>query len=1009
MATPAPSIDPRSARDIAAQVQALLPVYAPAWKEFDAASGTATGVSAALIGIFARFAELIVQRLNRVPEKNLLAYLDLLGAAPLPPQPAHVPLTFFMAAGSANDAVVPAGTRVAAPPGEGQSAPVIFETERELVVSSAVLDAAFTRDPPNDSYAGQGAMLRSPAAEAALVFAGNTPLEHHLYIAQTAMFGVGPLDELRVSITLEQPIGNPDPRQLQWEVWDGAQGKPLSVASDSTANLTQSGEVVFVKPGEFPLQPVNGQVGRWLRCRLLTPISQAAAKQDGRVRAAQLPSIKALTLQARQEAQGLKADALFFNTQIIDQDQDYLPFGAQPKFGDTFYLGNRKALSLASTAVTVRVVLVNPSGDKNSPVPEAKGDKLELKWELWDGLSWRTLLPTADTTEKLTKSGFVSFTLPNAAAVRTIGGAESCWMRVRIVNGNYGGEGRINIIDPPPDPPNLPQKVEVIAASFKPPLISALSIDYTANLAEAAPDAVITCNDFQYTQTATPALSPFRAMQDTDPTLYLGFTLPPGRTRFPNSTLSIYFHVPALPFGQPPDNPAPVSQPRLTWEYWNGKSWEHLTARDETTALTRSGLVEWLGPLDFAPRVEFGLPQRYWVRLRWLSGDYRHLPRLVQVMLNTTMASQTTTLTEETLGASDGSKQQRFQASQIPVLKGQQLEVRELELPGPAERGITEPAINDEAGPTGAVWVPWLAVDDFHASGPRDRHYVLDHTSGEIRFGDGLNGLIPPLGGAGNIRLARYQTGGGKAGNQSAGTITQLQTAIPFVDRVVNLVPASGGADAESREDFMARAPRSSRHLGYAVTLDDYQDLAFFASPEVAQVKCVPLFDLASDPDGNNPISGTVSLIVVPRSPVARPSPSLELIATVSRYLDARRSALGDLVVVGPEYIRVDIEAEVAVESLAAAATLEASLQDVLKRFLHPLTGGIDGKGWSFGRKPHRSDIYALIEAAPGVDHVRTLKVTETDDRRGVADTGRFLVYSGTHRISLTLDDTQPR
>ena len=66
----------------------------------------------ALIGIFSRFAEIIVQRLNRVPDKNLLAFFDLLGEARLPPQPALVPLTFSLAPGSAADALVPVGTQV---------------------------------------------------------------------------------------------------------------------------------------------------------------------------------------------------------------------------------------------------------------------------------------------------------------------------------------------------------------------------------------------------------------------------------------------------------------------------------------------------------------------------------------------------------------------------------------------------------------------------------------------------------------------------------------------------------------------------------------------------------------------------------------------------------------------------------------------------------------------------------------------------------------------------------
>jgi hypothetical protein len=72
---------------------------------------------------------------------------------------------------------------------------------------------------------------------------------------------------------------------------------------------------------------------------------------------------------------------------------------------------------------------------------------------------------------------------------------------------------------------------------------------------------------------------------------------------------------------------------------------------------------------------------------------------------------------------------------------------------------------------------------------------------------------------------------------------------------------------------------------------------------------------------------------------------------------------------------------------------------------LAPLTGGLDGAGWDFGRKPHRSDVYALIEAVPGVDYLRSLAIAELEDQPGVGATGRFLVFSGTHTISLVFEE----
>jgi len=264
---------------------------------------------------------------------------------------------------------------------------------------------------------------------------------------------------------------------------------------------------------------------------------------------------------------------------------------------------------------------------------------------------------------------------------------------------------------------------------------------------------------------------------------------------------------------------------------------------------------------------------------------------------------------------------------------------------------------------------------------------------------------VPPIG-IGNVRLTFYQTGGGSAGNRPAGSIVQLKTTVPYIDKVTNTEPAAGGADAEPVESVLDRVPREVRHGGRAVTSEDYEDLARLASPEVARAKCVPLANLIVDPLSEQPpIPGDVSVIVVPRSTEAKPLPSLELIRRVEDYVEAANVPTVRVSVVGPLYIRVDVKAEVGLASLEGATTVLADIQQRVASFLHPLTGGMDGTGWDFGRRPHESDFYALIEAVPGVDHVRSLDVIEVEDLPGVTLTGRFLVYSGTPDITAVFEE----
>jgi predicted phage baseplate assembly protein len=394
--------------------------------------------------------------------------------------------------------------------------------------------------------------------------------------------------------------------------------------------------------------------------------------------------------------------------------------------------------------------------------------------------------------------------------------------------------------------------------------------------------------------------------------------------------------------------------------------------------------------------------------VRWDSGDYKFVPKLRAILPNTTTAAQTLTLTNETLGSSNGSENQTLRTTRAPILKNQQLEVREPELPSDTERAAIEAEegedaitmITDAAGRPREIWVRWHQVPDFYASGSRDRHYVLDHLTGEIRFGDGTSGRIPPIG-VGNIRMVRYQTGGGVRGNRAATTIVQLKTTVPYVDKVSNSDAASGGADAEALDSLITRAPRTIRHRDRAVTLEDYEDLAMLASPQIARARCVPLYDLAADPDATQPLPGTVSVMIVPRSASPKPLASLELINRVQSHLDAHRIPTSDLVTVGPDYVRVDVQVEIALTSLDLASAVEMAVTAALRGFLHPLTGGLGGTGWDFGRQPFKSDVYALLEPIPGVDHVRTLNLTPVPDRPGADKSDRFLVYAG--KITTTL------
>jgi predicted phage baseplate assembly protein len=418
------------------------------------------------------------------------------------------------------------------------------------------------------------------------------------------------------------------------------------------------------------------------------------------------------------------------------------------------------------------------------------------------------------------------------------------------------------------------------------------------------------------------------------------------------------------------------------------------------------------------------------------------------VLPNTTWAAQVATVDGEILGSSSGNPDQVFVTAQTPVQPGQRVVVRERERPAPAEEqalAAVEGAdavtvILDAAGQPDEIWVRWHAVPDLYQSGPRDRHYTVDPLAGEIRFGDGAAGMIPPPG-QNNIRVS-YRTGGGEQGNRDAGTIVELKSAVPYIDGVANHEAAQGGAPREPIERLQARGPRVLRHRDRAIAAQDLEDLAAAASAEVARAAAiVPTFNpynLWLDPQAPVPTpehaaadAGRVGIIVVPNATTARPTPSLGLLRTVQAHLQERCPPTADVWVAGPEWIAVTVHTTVAPTSVEDADAVRDRVNAALERFLHPLTGGPDGQGWAFGRKPHRSDLTALVEAVEGVDHIDSLAVSlrpETGDVDRRLALGRLLqrpltqpsdqpelerdlqrwldralVYSGRHDVGVTL------
>ena len=123
--------------------------------------------------------------------------------------------------------------------------------------------------------------------------------------------------------------------------------------------------------------------------------------------------------------------------------------------------------------------------------------------------------------------------------------------------------------------------------------------------------------------------------------------------------------------------------------------------------------------------------------------------------------------------------------------------------------------------------VEWHETDTLAGLGPKDRKFITQTDDGgntTVIFGNGLEGARLPTG-AGNIK-AVYRNGIGEPGNVEAEQITLLQTKPLNVKAVINPLRASGGANADSRDQARRNAPLAVMALDRLVSTRDYADFA---------------------------------------------------------------------------------------------------------------------------------------------------------------------------------------
>lgn len=259
MTLPSPHLDDRRFQGLVDEAKRLVQQRCPEWSDHNVSDPGVT-----LIEAFATMVDQLVYRVNRVPEKSYLTFLDLIGVRLHPPTAARTEVTFRLSAPRPDPVVVRAGTEVATVRTETEEA-VVFTTSSELIVVPCAFAHLATWPAAEEvtDRTEQLAIGRDVACFGATPAPGDC-----LYVGLSAAVPAGVV-VLRLDCRVEGVGVDPLRPPLVWEAWDGTTWAACEVEKDDTGGFNRSGELILHLPRTHTPAAVVRRTGGWLRCRLI--------------------------------------------------------------------------------------------------------------------------------------------------------------------------------------------------------------------------------------------------------------------------------------------------------------------------------------------------------------------------------------------------------------------------------------------------------------------------------------------------------------------------------------------------------------------------------------------------------------------------------------------------------------------------------------------------------------------------------------------------------------------
>ena len=257
MALPAPNLDDRRFQDLVDDAKRLVQQRCPEWTDHNVSDPGVT-----LIETFAYMTDQLLYRLNRVPDRIYVKFLDLIGVRLFPPTAARRPASRSgCRRHRPTTIIVPPGPRWRPRAPTGRAADLVHDAERAR--RSSPCRALLRRLDPDGRRRGAITPTRSSWPRSPCFSPQPVPDDVLLVGLRRAVPSCAV--RLRLDCEIEGVGVDPEDPPLVWEACDGERWADCEVDHDDTGGLNRAGDIVLHVPAGHEASLIRPARAGWLR------------------------------------------------------------------------------------------------------------------------------------------------------------------------------------------------------------------------------------------------------------------------------------------------------------------------------------------------------------------------------------------------------------------------------------------------------------------------------------------------------------------------------------------------------------------------------------------------------------------------------------------------------------------------------------------------------------------------------------------------------------------------